>query len=135
VPVLSCSREWKNNASATSGHAPSCRRSYLGCVDVAELDQRSHRNCGARGCGRVTLCAYDRPPISCMCIGGCGGKGASQHPAGTGKSFRVVRACVRAVPVMSFRNENLRRAAGIFYLWPWEVVSFILWQYVSFGAL
>ena len=24
-----------------SGHTPSCRRSYLGCVDVAELDHRS----------------------------------------------------------------------------------------------
>ena len=35
-----------------------------------------------------------------------GGDSASQHPPGTGKSFRFGRACVRAVSVMSAREEN-----------------------------
>ena len=44
----------------------------------------------------------------------------------TGKSFRFVCACVRAVLVKSFRSENVPVTACIFYLWAREVVSCIL---------
>ena len=42
------------------------------------------------------------------------GGGSLAHP--TGKSFRFVRACVRAVLVKSFRNEKVHGAPCIFYL-------------------
>ena len=51
------------------------------------------------------------------------GGGSLAHP--TGKSFRFVRACVRAVLVKSFRNEKVHGAPCIFYLFSREVVSFI----------
>ena len=51
------------------------------------------------------------------------GGGSLAHP--TGKSFRFVRACVRAVLVKSFRNEKVHGAPCIFYLSSREVVSFL----------
>ena len=61
-----------------------------------------------------------------------GGESASQHPSVTGKSFRSVRACVRAVPVMSFRNEEVALAGRHFLdLFAQEVVSFISGQFLS----
>ena len=48
-----------------------------------------------------------------------------QHLPRTGKSFRFVRACVRAEYPMSFRRKNLQVAAFIFYLLSRRVLSFI----------
>ena len=56
------------------------------------------------------------------------GGGSLAHP--TGKSFRFVRACVRAVLVKSFRSEKVHGATCIFYLCAREVVSCI---FLDFG--
>ena len=57
-----------------------------------------------------------------------GGESASQHPPGTGKSFRFGRAGACAVSVMSVRKEKVRCRGCVFYLSPREVVSFITWK-------
>ena len=64
-----------------------------------------------------------------------GEESASQHPPLTEKSFPFVRARARAVPVRSSRQEKVCRRGCIFCLFPWEVVSFILWAYLIFGIL
>ena len=70
------------------------------------------------------------------CISVVGGQTASQPPPlVSGKSLRFVRACVRAVSVMSFRGEKLRREGCIFHVCPVEVVSFISWEYLVFRIL
>ena len=58
------------------------------------------------------------------------GGGSLAHP--TGKSFRFVRACVRAVLVKSFRNEKVDGVPCIFYLCPREVVSCIFCDFGFF---
>ena len=51
------------------------------------------------------------------------GGGSLAHP--TGKSFRFVRACVRAVLVKSFRSEKVALTPCIFYLlWFWVLGEF-----------
>ena len=68
-------------------------------------------------------------------IGGWGERVRASTPLGTGKSFRFGRACVRAVSVMSFREEKVRRGGCIFYLSTREIVSFISCKILSLGFL